>query len=71
MPSTSRAIEGILTLLQILSIVLLSVGSLRVRHWFAAPTYQVPPGRGRGLELTAAAEAGATGPYLSAEGIVP
>ena len=45
MPSTYRAIEGILTLLQIVPIVVLSVGPLRMRHWLIAPSRQVPPAR--------------------------
>ena len=47
MPSTYRAIEGILTLLQLVPIVVLSVYSLRVRHLLLAPSRQAPPVRYR------------------------
>jgi hypothetical protein len=54
MPSTYRAIEGIFTLLQLISMVVLSVGSLRMRHWLIALPCQVVPashGVSRSLQL--------------------
>lgn len=45
MPSTYRAIEGILVLLQLAPIVVLSVDLLRVRPWLIAQPRQVPPAR--------------------------
>jgi hypothetical protein len=40
MPATFRAAEAILTLLQLVPIIVLSVSSFRMRDWFIAPFRQ-------------------------------
>jgi hypothetical protein len=42
MPATYRVPVAILTFLQVGSLIVLSVGSLRLRHWLIAPLRQVP-----------------------------
>ncbi len=52
MPATYRVAQAILTLLQLVSIVALSAGSLRLKHWLIPPLLQVGGVFKAGAEVT-------------------
>jgi len=45
MPGTCRLVQAILILLQLIPIVVLSVGSFRMKHWLAPALQEVPAER--------------------------